>query len=385
MKMRVLCLALSLAPWVSVASLADARLSDFPRLADERDDAPRFRRAIDAAANGILEVPKGEYEIASPLVITNRCSLDMHPAAHLVATKEMDFLLTWAAVGDYVSLTLFEPNGRIYDNLGLFIRGGDLDGNGLASCLRLSNAHHFTLANITLHNGKRVGLEVSRKNGGYLYELVANNVYAKCTMKGLAGNVGIDIAVSDCHLTDVFVIDYTVGMRIGGSSNRLTRCHVWGGTVPPKGMSFRAWSTLYGECKRRPWTPEVEREMLAKGLPEMLAGSISFDIQGWGHTLDGCYADTAEIGFRIGGGNAVLSCCGFYNNPRMGLRKSTAIVHQVGQLLVDSCNFDGGAGCERLYEAADGTTLLWRANFAQGGHDMKGEARKLSETCRSTP
>ena len=278
MNMRILCLALSLAPLVSVASLADARLSDFPRLAGETDDAPRFRRAIDAAANGILEVPKGEYEIASPLVITNRCSLDMHPAAHLVATKEMDFVVTWTAAGDYVSLTLFESDGRIYDNLGLFIRGGDIDGNGLASCLRLSNAHHFTLANITLHNGKRVGLEVSRGEGRYLYELVANNVYAKCTMKGLAGNVGIDVSVSDCHLTDVFVIDYTVGMRIGGSSNRLTRCHVWGGTVAPKGLGMRDWSTAYGESKRHPWTPAAEREMLAKGLPEMLADSIAFDI-----------------------------------------------------------------------------------------------------------
>ena len=95
--------ALSRARWPSVpagASLADANLADFPRRAGEPDDSPRFRRAIDAAANGILEVPRGEYAIASPLVVTNRCSLEMHPAAHLVATREMDFLLTWAASGD---------------------------------------------------------------------------------------------------------------------------------------------------------------------------------------------------------------------------------------------------------------------------------------------
>lgn len=378
-RMRSLCWALLALPLAAGASLADANLADFPRRAGETDDAPRFRRAIDAAANGILEVPRGEYAIASPLVVTNRCSLEMHPAAHLVATREMDFLLTWAAAGDYVSLTLFEPDGRIYDNLGLFVRGGDIDGNGLASCLRLSNAHHFTLANVTLHNGRRVGLEVSRGEKGYLYELVANNVYAKCNMKGLAGNVGIDIGVSDCHLTDIFVIDYTVGIRVRGSSNRLTRCHVWGGTVPPKGMGVREWSTLYGESKRRPWTPEAEREMLAKGLPEMLAGSIAFDIRGWEHTFDGCYADTAEIGFRVAGGNAILSRCGFYNNPRMGLRKSTAIVHRGGRLLVDSCCFNGGAGCERLYEASGDTTLLWRTNIAQGGADMAAEARKLAE------
>ncbi|HOM59652.1 MAG TPA: hypothetical protein PK770_07295, partial [Kiritimatiellia bacterium] len=53
----------------------DAVLSAFPRLAGEHDDAPRFRRAIAAAPNGVLAVGKGDYSIATPLVITNRCSL----------------------------------------------------------------------------------------------------------------------------------------------------------------------------------------------------------------------------------------------------------------------------------------------------------------------
>ena len=58
-----------------------------------------------------------------------------------------------------------------------------------------------------LHNGRKVGLDVSRWNGGHLYELIANNVYCKCTMKGLAGNVGVNVGVCDCHFTDVIVVD----------------------------------------------------------------------------------------------------------------------------------------------------------------------------------
>ena len=100
-RMRSLCWALLALPLAAGASLADANLADFPRRAGETDDAPRFRRAIDAAANGILEVPRGEYAIASPLVVTNRCSLEMHPAAHLVATKEMDFYI-WQSKLDYL-------------------------------------------------------------------------------------------------------------------------------------------------------------------------------------------------------------------------------------------------------------------------------------------
>ena len=385
MKLKMSFVALLMLPMAVFASLADARLTDFPRQAGETDDAPRFRRAIDAAANGILEVPKGEYEIASPLVITNRCSLDMHPAAHLVATAEMDFLLTWDGNGDYHSLTVFEPNGKIYDNLGLFIRGGDVDGNGLASCLRIGNSHHFTLANITFHNGRKVGLEISRWNAGHLYELVANNIYCKCNMKGLAGNVGIDVGVADCHLTDVVVVDYTVGIRVRGSSNRLTRCHVWGGTVPPPSMDIRTWSSFYGENKRKKWsflygpkstkptwTDADERNLLAKGVPEMLVNSIAFDIQGGGNTFDICYADTAEIGYNVNA-SAIITHSGFYNNPMMGLRKSTAIVHRKGKLIVEACEFTGGANCEKLYEGT-GKNFIWKTSTANGGANMAAEA-----------
>lgn len=361
---------------VAFDGIADANLRDFPRLAGEGDDAPRFRRAIASAPNGVLEVPKGEYEIASPLVVTNRCSIEMHPAAHLVATKEMDFVLTWDGAADYHSLTVFNDDGSVYDNCGLFIRGGDIDGRGLASCLRIGNAHHFTLADVTLHNGRKTGLALTRWNGGHMYELVANNVYCKTNMKGLAGNVGVDIEVADCHLTDVFVIDYTVGIRVGGGSNRLTRCHVWGGTVPPKGMGLREWSSFYGEVKRRGWSPEIEKDVLSKGLPEMLADSIAFDIPGGGHVIDGCYADTAEIGFRVSGNENVITKSGFFNNPRMGLRKSTAIVHTGGVVQFEGCKFTGAAGTEHLYEGK-GENVVWQSNIVAGGVDMASEARRF--------
>ena len=99
---------------------ADAVLSDFPRLAGETDDAPRFRRAVSAAPNGVLSVGKGEYAIATPIVITNRCSLEMHPAAHLMAVKEMDFILTWDGHADYHALSVFNADGSVYDNAGLY-------------------------------------------------------------------------------------------------------------------------------------------------------------------------------------------------------------------------------------------------------------------------
>ena len=196
----------------------DANLADYPRLTGETDDAPRFSRAIAAAPNGVLLVPKGEYDIATRITITNRCSLAMHPAAHLVARAKMDYVLFWDGAADYHALSVFNSDGSVYDNPNLFIQGGDIDGNGVASCLAIANAHHFTLADITLHNGVRTGLCVTRETGGHLYELVASNVYCKCTKSGLAGNVGIECQTADCHFTDCIVVDYTKGIRSTGGA-----------------------------------------------------------------------------------------------------------------------------------------------------------------------
>ena len=53
-KILMFLLVFSFVGAIGAAVPADAVLSDFPRLAGETDDAPRFRRAISAAANGVL-------------------------------------------------------------------------------------------------------------------------------------------------------------------------------------------------------------------------------------------------------------------------------------------------------------------------------------------
>jgi hypothetical protein len=357
----------------------DVNLADFPRLSGEKDDSPRFNRAIAAAANGVLCVPKGEYDIASMILITNRCSLLMHPAAHLVAREKMKYVLFWDGSADYHALSIFNSDGSVYDNANLFIKGGDIDGNGLASCLAIANSHHFTLSDITLHNGLKSGLCVTRETNGHLYELVANNVYCKSTISGLAGNIGIDCHVSDCHFTDCIIVDYTKGIRAKEGANRFTRCHVWGGTVPPKGMSFKEWSNAYARRKKleaaEKWTAEEKKEYLKLGVPEMLPDSVAFELIGFDNTLDCCYADTAQIGYDVHNSTTILSS-GFFNNPRMNLSKSTAIVHRAGSLSVAFCSFRGGTGCEKLYEG-NAKRIEWICNKVSGGDNMASDAARL--------
>jgi len=128
----------------------DNILTNFPRLDGETNDSPRIQRAIDATENGILCIPKGDYELEETIYIKNCCSLDMHPAARLIAKVQMEFVIEYCSDGNYHALTLFDEEGNVYDNLGLFVRGGDIDGNGLASCFAITNAHHFTITNAEL-------------------------------------------------------------------------------------------------------------------------------------------------------------------------------------------------------------------------------------------
>lgn len=343
-------------------------LTDFLKQANDKSDSERIQRAIDATPNGILCIPKGDYSIKTPITITNRCSLKMHPAARLIAKAEMDFVLTYNAAGDYHNLTLFNDDGTVYDNLGLFIEGGDIDGNGMASCFAITNAHHFTLSNITFHNGKEYGLYVGGKNGGHIYELVCNNVYCKCTMKGLAGNVGIWSDKHDAHFNDCFVIDYTIGMRILGTANRISRCHLWGGTVPPENISVKDWSEIYGERKKQlsngVYGKDIDKVNSDNDVPEMLKNSIAFDMQGGYNILDGCYADTAEIGFNIHRDTRIIGC-DFFNNKLMGLKKSVAIHHIGGKLSVMMCAFRSTVGTEVLY-SGDQKNVEWINNSSSG-------------------
>lgn len=274
---------------------SDHSLDEFPRYTNETDDSGRFRRAIAATPSGTLTVPRGIYRIASTVRIANGCSLQMNKNAKLVAVKEMDYVLE------------INGSGGVMHDYNRFVAGGCIDGAGLASCMRLAGFAHFTLKDTTFLNGRAYGLRV---DGGY--ELIANNLYFKCVIPGLAGNSGVYINGGDSHYTDCVVVDYTIGFNMAkGGSNRLTRCHVWGGPLPP----------------------------VEQGEPrEMLKDSINFLIGGSSSILRDCYADTGKIGYKVTGWDTRLLGCSYFNNKGFKLDGITIIKHEQGRLLVA----DGG-------------------------------------------
>ncbi len=296
-------------------------------LAGEKDDSPRIVRAIEATPNGVLTIPRGTYNIATPIVISNNCSLELNKNAILKAVAPMDFVLT------------IYDRKRPKGDCGSFMHGGTIDGNGMASCLNIKNFYyHYTLSDLILLNGKGCGLRVDKG-----CEIVCNNLYAKCTMSGLAGNTAYLINGGDSHYTDCHAIDYTIGFDIqSGGSNRLTRCHVWGGLLPP----------------------------LKPGEPcEMLKDSVNFRIGKAGSStiLRDCYADTGVIGYEIHGAETRLLGCSYFSNTKYKLDNITIIKHTDGRLLVSEGSFVKSAEHMTIYDGCG--TVEWRNMFYWGWKD----------------
>lgn len=314
---------------------ADRSLAEFPRQDHETDDSPRIRRAIGTCPSGVLYVPAGIYEIASPVIVDNLCSLFLHKSAIFRAVREMDYVLE--IDGDLQhNKALRTPD--MPQDYNLFFRGGQIDGNGLASCLALRRYCHFTLADSTMLNGKKAGLTVD-DGQRYGYEVIVNNLYCKTVIPGLAGNIGLDIYGGDSHYTDVVVVDYTIGFRMTDHAwaNRLTRCHVWGGPIPPP---------KEGE------------------LPEMLKDSICFDIHQGGNILRDCYADTGAIGFLIDAPTRLLGC-NYFTNPAFKLDDITCIKHTSGSLEVADSSFTKMAEHQTIYDGS-GENVIWHDNQYPG-------------------
>lgn len=322
----------------------DVCVADFPRLAGEASDDKRIMRAINACESGVLYIPKGVYEIENMLTVTNCCSILMHKSAVLKATKEMDFVLFYDAAASYPDLEecdghLVPSDDHDAEDWNLFVVGGYIDGAGKASCMCLNSFKHFTMRDVSLRNGKKYGLRIEEQGSMWTYELVAQNLYLKCTMPGLMGNAGISSNGGDSHFIDCIVVDYTKGFEmLGGGSNRLTRCHVWGGPIPPRSE---------GE------------------LPEMLIDSVNYVLSSYDIILTDCYADTGKTGFLVTQ-PARLIGCSYFNNYTYKMDDVTIIDHRSGELLVTNCMLRKTCPNTTLYKG-ENKSVIWRDNILTDG------------------
>ena len=326
----------------------DRSVTDYPRLQGEASDDRRIMRAVHDCAGGVLYFPKGVYEIAEMLRIDNCCSVLMHKSAVLKAVRSMPFVLMIDAASSYPDLQ--EKDGHLIpsgdpdaEDWNLFLTGGYVDGAGLASCVCLNSFKHFTMRDVSLRNGLKYGLRIEEEGSTWTYELVAQNLYCKCTMPGLAGNAGISSNGGDSHFTDCIVVDYTRGIELlGGGSNRLTRCHVWGGPIPPAKEG---------------------------GLPEMLVDSVNYVLSSYDAILTDCYADTGMTGFLITQ-NTRLIGCSYFNNYTYKMDDVTVLDHRSGVLSLSDCAFRKTSPKATLYKG-DRSRVISKNLILDGFGDEK--------------
>ena len=312
------------------SDIFDVSVGDFPRQAGETGDSARIMRAITAAGKGgVVWFPRGEYAIDEMLIVSNQTSLLLHKSASLKAVREMPYVMRYFG-GQLEKGVLADHN--------LFIKGGQFDGNGLAGCANVMGLKHFTMADTTYRNGKRVGLQLGDPSlprsteGGY--EIICNNLYFVCNLSGLAGNVGFLTYIGDSHFTDIVVVDYTIGIRDCKWSNRYTRCHVWGGPVKKAGTN----------------------------IPEMLENSIAFDLQGADCVLEDSYADTAMVGYNVCNDARIFNCA-YFNNWVFKMDNPTVFCHKGGSLIVSGCRFSKNSPNATLYKReARAGKLAWKDN-----------------------
>ena len=327
----LLCGALVATSVAALADVWDANVADFPRQAGEHGDSARIMRAVAAAGEGgVVWFPRGEYAIDAMLDVSNRASLLLHKSARLKAVREMPFVLRYFGR---------QLEKGVYADHNMFIRGGEFDGNGLAGCANVMGLKHFTMADSTFRNGKRVGLQLGDDklpevvSGGY--EIICNNLYFVCNLPGLAGNAAFLTHIGDSHFTDLVAVDYTVGIRDLKWSNRYTRCHVWGGPV------------------RKPGTNESE----------YLSNSIAFDLKGGDCVLEDCYADTAMIGFNVCNDARIFNCA-YFNNWGFKMDNPVVFAHEKGTLIVTGSRFTKTSPRSTLYRRGEKAgRLIWHDNL----------------------
>lgn len=349
-KYRLMIVVIMAFRMILACGMWDASVAAFPRLPGESGDSLRIMRAVKhAERGGILWFPRGDYEIDSMIVVSNQVSFLMHKSARLKAVAKMPFVLKYfgGMMENGVGYTV------VPDDHNLFIKGGDIDGNGLAGCAHIMGVRHFTMANTTFRNGKDVGLQLGDPSfprsieGGY--EIVANNLYFICNKSGLAGNVGLLTYIGDSHFTDIVVVDYTTGIRDMKWSNRYTRCHIWGGTVKKVGTDS----------------------------PEMLENSVAFDMRGCDSVLTDCYADTAMTGFLIKDDTRVFNC-GYFNNWRFKMDNPTVFRHEAGRMIVTGGRFSKLSPSSVLYSSGKKAgELVWHDNFLIGFSEKDTEELML--------
>jgi len=234
------------------------------------DDTHALQAAVDAATSGKIKLvspASAVYAVTSPIKVRSALNADFE-LAEIKAIAPMEAVLRYETPTYYT-----------------IIRNLRLDGNLMADmCLDIVNARKMRADNLITGRHRKIALKISQG-----YEIFVQNSHINgATPDDINGDaaentVGINIATSDCHFSDVVIIDCKTAIANRGF-NFYERIHAW---------TYQ---------------------------PEIIKNSIFFDL--WSRcVISDSYADTFYICFRLRrrGIECKINGCGSYYNEQLYL------------------------------------------------------------------
>lgn len=240
-------------------------ITDFGVLGNGGDETNLIKDAILQSSGKVLYFPAGVYGINNTLTINNEVSLELDANAKIIALTPMDVMIEW---GKY----------NVYSEHH-FIKGGIIDGMNKAKILiNLSWFRHFTLKDTIFLNSIEKGIVLrSHEEDIHSVEAIVDNIYFENKTNTYINNTALVVNTTDSHISNVIMVNYTIGVELHNSGNRLFRIH--------------------------PWVTHANRLNISK----------SFVNDASNNTFTECLADSTAIGYEINK-NARILHSGYYCN-----------------------------------------------------------------------
>lgn len=232
------------------------------------DDTKALQAAVDAAIAKKIQLVSpmsAVYAVSAPIEIKGMLNADFR-FAEIRAAAQMPAVVRYDAAPYYTVL-----------------RNLRIDGTLLAdTCISILNARKMRLDNIITGRHLNTALKIARGYEIFVQNSHFNGATPDRTSSDAAENtVGIDISTSDCHFSDIVIIDCKTAI-VNRGFNFYDRIHAW------------------------------------TAIPAVIKDSVCFDV--WGSCIiSDSYADTFQTCVRVRrkGVDCKLSGCGAYYNENL--------------------------------------------------------------------
>ncbi len=239
---------------------------DFGAVGDGKaDDTQPLQAAVDAAISKKIKLTSpmsAVYAIKAPIQVRSTLNADFQ-MAEIRAAAPMEALLRYETWDRYT-----------------LIQNLRLDGNLMAdTCLDIVVGSKMRVDNLITGRHRKIALKIAKGNEIFVQNSHINAATPEDnSAESAEDTVGIDIATSDCHFSDIVIIDCKTAI-INRGLNYYSRIHAW---------TFK---------------------------PEIIKDSVFFDL--WRDCIiSESFADTFYICFRLrrpGIGCKIIGCTSYYN------------------------------------------------------------------------